>query len=54
MAAGLCFTALAFGGGYIITLFSYRSLFLTGAAITALSAAVFWLLFRRRPVGVTR
>jgi predicted MFS family arabinose efflux permease len=48
MAAGLCFTALAFGGGYIIALFSYRSLFLIGAAITALSAVVFWVLFRKR------
>jgi MFS family permease len=54
MAAGLCFTALAFGGGYMIALFGYRSLFLAGAAITGLSALVFWLLFRRRPVAVTR
>lgn len=51
MAAGLCFTALAFGGGYMIALFGYRSLFLAGAAITGLSALVFWLLFRKRPVA---
>ncbi len=48
MAAGICFTALTFGGGYIITLFGYRALFLLGAALTGLSALVFWALFRRR------
>jgi MFS family permease len=50
MAAGICFTALTFGGGYAIALLGYRSLFLTGAALTALSALVFWLGFRRRAV----
>lgn len=48
MAAGICFTALTFGGGYIITLLSYRALFLLGAALTGLSALVFWALFRSR------
>jgi predicted MFS family arabinose efflux permease len=46
MAGGLCFTALTFGGGYMIALLGYRSLFLTGAALTALSALAFWLAFR--------
>jgi MFS family permease len=46
MAAGICFTVLTFGGGYIITLLGYRALFLLGAAITGLSALVFWALFR--------
>ncbi len=46
MAAGTCFTALTFGGGYIITLLGYRALFLLGAALTGLSALVFWGLFR--------
>ncbi len=48
MAAGICFTALTFGGGYIITLLGYRALFLLGAALTGLSALVFWALFRGR------
>lgn len=47
MAGGLCFTALTFGGGYMIALLGFRSLFLTGAALTALSALVFWGAFRR-------
>jgi MFS family permease len=49
MAAGVCFTALTFGGGYIIALVGYRALFLLGAALTGLSAFVFWALFRGRP-----
>lgn len=48
MAAGICFTALTFGGGYIITLLGYRALFLLGAALTSVSALVFWALFRGR------
>ena len=48
MAGGLCFTALTFGGGYMIALLGFRSLFLTGAALTALSALVFWAAFRPR------
>jgi MFS family permease len=48
MAAGICFTALTFGGGYIITLLGYRALFLLGAALTGLSALVFWALFHGR------
>lgn len=52
MAGGLCFTLLTFGGGYMIALLGYQSLFLTGAAITALSALVFWLAFRNvEPAG---
>lgn len=49
MAAGVCFTLLTFSGGYIIALLGFQTLFLLGAAITALSAGVFWLLFRSRP-----
>ncbi|MFL5802168.1 MAG: hypothetical protein ACJ8CR_10560, partial [Roseiflexaceae bacterium] len=48
MAAGICFTVLAFGGGYMIALLGYRSLFLASATITGLSALVFWLCFRSR------
>jgi predicted MFS family arabinose efflux permease len=48
MAAGITFTVLTFGGGYAIALIGYRSLFLIGAALTALSALVFWRSFRGR------
>lgn len=48
MAAGICFTLLAFGGGYIVAHFDYRTLFLISAAMTALSALAFWLSFRGR------
>jgi MFS family permease len=50
MAAGICFTAMTFGGGYLIAAFGYRSLFLLGAMLTALSALVFWRSFRT-PTG---
>jgi len=46
MAAGICFTAMTFGGGYLIAAFGYRSLFLLGAVLTGLSALVFWRSFR--------
>lgn len=46
MAGGLTFTALTFGGGYMIAILGYQSLFLTGATLTTLSALVFWLAFR--------
>jgi MFS family permease len=46
MAAGVCFTMLAFGGGYAIAWLGYQSLFLIGAALTGLSALVFWRSFR--------
>lgn len=48
MAAGVCFTVITFGGGYLIVLLGYRTLFLTAAAITALSALAFFLAFRNR------
>jgi predicted MFS family arabinose efflux permease len=48
MAAGITFTVLTFGGGYAIALLGYRSLFLAGAALTGLSALVFWRAFGRR------
>ena len=48
MAAGLTFTGMTFGGGFIITIFGYRTLFLTGAAMTLLSVILFWLFFRNR------
>jgi MFS family permease len=51
MAAGITFTMLTFGGGYAIALIGYRSLFLIGAALTSLSALVFWRSFRGRAVN---
>jgi MFS family permease len=51
MAAGICFTAMTFGGGYLIAAFGYQSLFLLGAALTGLSALVFWRSFRAPPAG---
>jgi MFS family permease len=51
MAAGICFTVMTFGGGYVITLFGYRSLFLAGAALTAISALAFWRAFPARPAA---
>lgn len=48
MAAGVCFTLVTFGGGLLIARLGYSSLFLAAAALTALSAASFWLLFRGR------
>jgi MFS family permease len=50
MAAGICFTAMTFGGGYVIALRGYSTLFALGAGLTALSALVFWVGFRSRPV----
>jgi MFS family permease len=48
MAAGISFTAMTFGGGYLIALVGYRGLFLLGAALTGLGALVFALAFRAR------
>ncbi|NTW00682.1 MAG: MFS transporter [Oscillochloris sp.] len=48
MSAGVCFTAMTYGGGYIIALCGYQTLFMLSAAITACSALTFWLSFRRR------
>jgi MFS family permease len=46
MAAGVSFTAMTFGGGFMAALLGYRSLFLLGAVLTVLSAVVFWVAFR--------
>ena len=50
MAGGICFTAMTFGGGYMIAAFGYRSLFLLGAVLTSMSALVLWRSFRAPPV----
>lgn len=48
MSAGACFTLVTFGGGLLIARYGYSSLFLFAAAMTGVSAAAFWLLFRGR------
>ena len=45
LAAGLSWAMTAWGGGYVIAAFGYRSLFLTGAALTAAGALLFWRSF---------
>ena len=42
MATGLSRSAMAFGGGYLITNFSFSTLFIVGAILTAAGAVLFW------------
>jgi len=42
MANGLGFAIIGLGGGYIITAFGYRPLFLLSACLTAVGTLVFW------------
>jgi predicted MFS family arabinose efflux permease len=46
MAIGISWSIMAFGGGYVIELFGYRTLFLIGALLTALGSLLFWGYFR--------
>jgi predicted MFS family arabinose efflux permease len=46
MASGLSYSAIAFGGGHIITTVGYSSLFATGAAVSTVGILLFWMLFR--------
>lgn len=46
MAAGVAFTGLALGGGYMITHLGYESLFLLTGALNLVGAFVFWYFFR--------
>jgi MFS family permease len=50
-ALGLSWTALAFGGGYLITSLGYRPLFLLAGLMTAGGTVLFWAFFRREHVG---
>lgn len=53
-AVGIGWTALAFGGGYLITWLDYRALFLGAGVLTAGGALLFWLFFRHeRPASLT-
>lgn len=47
MGPGVAFAATSLGGGYVITLLGYGSLFLGAAGLMAASAAVFGLYFSR-------
>jgi MFS family permease len=46
LALGLSWSALAFGGGYVITWLGYRTLFLVAAGLTAAGVLLFWAVFR--------
>ena len=46
MAAGFSFAMMALGGGIILSLFTFRDLFLVGAGLTILGTVVFWIHFR--------
>jgi predicted MFS family arabinose efflux permease len=46
MASGLSASAMALGGGYLISAFGFPSLFLTGAGLTVIGAWILWSCFR--------
>ena len=46
MSIGISWALMSVGGGYAITLFGYRPLFLAGALSSALGALLFWGYFR--------
>lgn len=46
MSAGVAFTGLALGGGYMIPALGYQSLFLLTAALNLAGAILFWWFFR--------
>ena len=48
MAAGLSFSLMALGGGYLIASFGYRELFLLGSGITAVGTLIFYLFHTRQ------
>ena len=50
VAMGIGQSAMAFGGGYMITALGYGTLFLTGAGLTVFAALLFWA-YSRVPRG---
>ncbi len=46
MMSGVGYSAMALGGGYMIPIAGYSSLFLTGAVLTGMGAFLFWICFR--------
>lgn len=54
MAAGIGISLTAFGGGFVITNFGFQTLFVTGAALSVVAAAIFWTAFgERKAVSVS-
>jgi MFS family permease len=53
-AVGLGWAVASLGGGYLALEAGYSTLFITGALLTGLSAAVFWVAFRPTPPGGSR
>ena len=49
MAMGLSYSVTSFGGGYLIPVFGYRSLYLIGAALTAVAPLLFLIYLRIPP-----
>ena len=47
MMSGMGYSAMALGGGYMIPVAGYSSLFLTGAVFTGIGAFLFWICFQR-------
>ena len=47
MMSGVGYSAMALGGGYMIPVAGYSSLFLTGAVFTGVGALLFWICFQR-------
>lgn len=45
-AAGLSYTTMALGGGYLVTLSGFRELFLLGAILSGIGSLLFWLHLR--------
>ena len=48
MAIGIGSSGISFSGGFILSAFGSRILFLSGAVSVAAGAALFWLFFRTR------
>ena len=48
MAIGAGFAASSFIGGYLISWYGYRELFIFGAVVTTIGTVLFWVIFRRR------
>ena len=46
MMSGVGYSAMALGGGYMIPVAGYSSLFLTGSVLTGIGAFLFWICFR--------
>lgn len=46
MAAGLSFSMMALGGGIILSLFTFRDLFLVGSVLTTIGTFIFWVHWR--------